>query len=325
MRKCFSGWSGVARRSSIWLPLVAAIVTTGCAHRSLERLVQEREFIGLLPSIPGERTHFAYAELSEVDEERQLSVRLLAPDGSRQPVVYAHEEEAMATAQRVQEGIALGEVLPSYLSVGLPPPAPPSLPARLGPPLDGLELRLEPVGDRRYPDTWALRLYQEGNYVELRRIFAPRGTELRVVALTPDAAAISLRSESRAGRIADLQAVDLLAGGRALYVHLARRHIDAGNLARAAALLWKAELLDAPEEGELWFEKARLYALRGESGERVASALARAIPFEPALYRMRARTEPAFARLKEESSFVDFIAPRPLPGRDRAIQISTQP
>src|SRR5690606_33661568 len=43
-------------------------------------------------------------------------------------------------------------------------------------------------------------------------------------------------------------------------------------------------------------------------------ALSRAIPHEPALYRMRARTDSAFARLKDDDGFVEVVAPRPLPG-----------
>lgn len=308
-----------------WLGLAALLLASGCAHRSDERLVVQRELIGILPSIPGERTHFAYAQLEEAGEEQRLSVRLLAPDGSRQPVVHALEEDASDAVQKVRAGATVAEVLPAYLGVGLPAPTPPELPHALGQPLEGMELRLEPVRDRRYPNTWALCLYHRGDFAELHRVFVPSGAELRLVALTPDAAALALRSESRDVRIHDLQAVDLLAGGRKLLVAQASRAIDAGALQHASALLLRAELLGAPEEGELWFEKARLYARRGEGAERVASALARAIPFEPALYRMRARTEPAFEALRGDTTFADFVAPRPLPGRDRAVQISTPP
>lgn len=318
-----SGLLGGSRARRI--ALVAILLATGCAHRSAERLVQQRELIGLLPSIPGERTHFAYAELVEEGEARRLSVRLLAPDGSRQAVVHALEEEAVLAARFTGGGGRLAEILPAYLGLGLPAPAPPALPHRLGPPLEGMELRLEAVDDPRYPHTEALRLYRRGDFVELHRVFVPPDAALRLAALTPDAAALSLRSETRAGRIVDLQAVDLLAGGRALLVEQARRAIDRGALEPAAALLVQAELLGAPEEGELWFEKARLRALRGAPAGRVTSALERALPFAPALYRMRARTEPAFERLAPEPSFVDVVAPRPLPGRDRAIRVPAAP
>lgn len=308
-----------------WFALgLAALLVVGCAHRTAPgtRIVQQRELIGHLPSIPGERTHFAYAELlQEEGEEARLSVRLLAPDGSRQTVVHALQEEAREAARALDEGASLAAILPAYLAVGILPAEPPSLPVALGPPLEGMALRLEPSGGRNR----ALRLYHQGAHVDLHLVALPPGAELRLVALTPDAAALALHSETRAGRIVDVRAVDLLAGGRRLLTEKARAALDAGQLERATSLLWQAELLGAPEEGELWFEKARLYALRGESEERVVSALSRALPFEPALYRMRARTEPAFQGLTEKPAFLEVVAPRPLPGRDRAIRVSNPP
>jgi len=303
---------------------LALLALAGCAHRTPPeaRIVHHRELVGMLPSIPGERTYFAYAELlRDEGEAPRLAVHLLAPDGSRQPVVHALEEEAHDAARAVDEGASLAAILPAYLAVGLLPTEPPALPHVLGPPLEGMELRLEPVGPRDV----ALRLVHGGHHVDLHVVAVPRGAELRLVALTSDAAALELRANSRAGRVVDVRAVDLLAGGRRLWTEMARAALDAGALDRADALLLRAELLGAPEEGELWFEKARLYAMRGESEERVVSALARALPFEPALYRMRARTEPAFRRLALRPAFLEAVAPRPLSGRDRVLRVSDRP
>jgi hypothetical protein len=301
---------------------LAATLGSACAHRAERAVVQHRELVGLLPPIPGERTHFAYAEL-QVDEEGEarLWVSLLAPDGSRQVVVHAMADEAASCAARLGEGATLAEALPPYMGVGLAPSPPPALPVTLGPPLEGMVLRLERLRDRRYPRTKVLLLESAEGSAELARFFVPEGAELELVSLTPDAAALAFRSRSPAGVVRDVRAVVLLGGARRLLVRRASRAIDERRLEQAAALLARAEILGAPEEGELWFEMARLHALSGAGTARVLQALSRAIPFEPALYRMRARTEPAFAKLKEDGGFLEAVAPRPIPGRDRAVQV----
>ena|GEM_PF-2539855 len=304
------------------LVFAAPVLLLACAHRAELGVLDHRELVGILPPIPGERTHFVYAEVREEEGEAPgLHVSLLAPDGSRQTIVLAMAEEAAESAARVREGAPLAEVLPSYMEVGIPPAPPPPLPAVLGPPLEGMVLRLEPLRSRQFAGTQVLVLESEGARIELLRFFVPEGGSLRLVALTPDAAAFELRSRTPAGIVQDVRAVDLLAGARRLFVEQARRALDGRRLDEAAAYLARAEVLGAPDEGEFWFETARLHALSGAGSARVLEALGRAIPFEPALYRMRARTDPAFAGLKEDSDFVEVVAPRPLPGREPAVRV----
>lgn len=300
--------------------LLLLALLLSCAHVGGEEVIHVREIVGYLPPTPGERTFFAYAELEiRGDGPPSLSVILLSPEGSRQPVVRALAQEGEEVAALVLSGKPLAEVLPPYMEVGLQPEKLRSpLPISLGPPLEGMTLSLQPAKDPRLGPSWLLALSSEGRSRELARLFLAQGGEIALVARTPDAAALQFTSRSKAGRISDVVAVDLLAGGRALLVDAAREAIHRGALDAAAVLLSRAEVLDAPEEGELWFEKARLRALRGESSSRVLRALSRAVPFEPALYRMRARTDEAFRQLTEDSGFVELVAPRALPGSNRA-------
>lgn len=308
------------------LPLVAAVLAgAACAHRAEHAVLHHRELVGVLPPIPGERTHFAYAEVREEDDAApRLHVSLLAPDGSRQTVVHALGEDASACAARVRAGESLAEILPAYMELGLKSAPPPELPVTLGPPLEGMVLRLEPLRSRRFPQTHLLLLESEGARAEIQRFFVPEGGSLRLAALLPDAAAVELRSRTPAGIVQDVRAVDLLAGARRLFVAQARRALDAGHLEEAAVFLARAEILGAPDEGEFWFETARLRALSGAAPVRVLEALSRAIPHEPALYRMRARTDSAFARLKDDDGFVEVVAPRPLPGRPPTVHVVSE-
>lgn len=300
--------------------LLLALFAAACTHRPTTEVIQFRQLVGRIPSIPGERTYFAYVELTAGEEaEPRLSVFLLGPDGSRLPVVHASTEEAEAVLEQVREGEPLVGQLPAYLPVGLPPSPPLAYPAtfRLAAPLEDMLLSLAPFRDPVAGPLWRLTLSKGETQQELGRFFVPAAGTIEWVAMEPDAAAVQLTSRTEAGWISDVVPIDLLAGAGALLVTTAREAIARGDLGAASASLSRAETLDAEDRGDLWYEKARVRALSARPAAEVVDALRKAIPFEPSLYRMRARTDEAFSRLGGDASFREVVAPRVLPGSNR--------
>lgn len=301
--------------------VAALLATTACAHKPVGEIVHLRELVGRIPSIPGERTHFAYAELwAEGEAPPRLSVVLLGPDGSRFPVVHASTEEAEEVLELVLGGEPLADRVPAYLPVGLPPASPLAHPStfHLAAPLEGMRLSLAPARDPAYGAIWRLTLSADGTHQEVGRFFVPPGGTIAWVAVEPDAAALQVSSRTEAGWISDVFPIDLLAGARALLVGQARAALDRGDLGAAAASLARAEVLGSGDDGDLWYEKARVRALERRPVGQVVEALRRAIPSEPALYRMRARTDEVFAPFRGDPAFQEAVAPRTLPGTRRA-------
>lgn len=300
--------------------VLLTLFAAGCAHRPAAEVIQLRQLVGRIPSIPGERTHFAYVELTAGEgAEPRLSVFLLGPDGSRFPVVHASQEEAETVLAQVRDGEPLAERLPSYLPVGMPPTSPLAHPStfRLAAPLEDMRLSLAPFRDPAAGELWRMTLALGGTHQELGRFFVPAAGSIEWVAMEPDAAAVQVTSRTEAGWISDVIPVDLLAGASALLVTAARDEVARGDLGAAAASLARAETLGADDPGELWYEKARVRALSGRPAAEVVEALRRAIPSEPALYRMRARIDEAFRPLRRDASFQEAVAPRILPGSNR--------
>ncbi len=311
-------FSEALRGRSAAAALALSIAMMACAHGSPrvdEEILHVRALVGVFAGDEAGRSLLVVAECQKTDgDPATLTVSLVRPSGLRIRVWQAEASEAEETARALSEGVDLRERLraPAWE----PPPPRGSWP--LGGSLGGMHLLLERRREPRYGKAWVAVLRDEavGDETVLGR--TPAG-HVELIWLSSDLAVVATSSPGQAHgfHTADLIPLDLHAGAAELLTTRARYQIDAGRLAEAAGALDRAEAL-APEVAALWFERARLLAATEGSPTRLLDALDRAIRHDPTLYRMKARTSPAFLPLRRDPAFLALTHPRALPGSNRA-------
>lgn len=117
-------------------------------------------------------------------------------------------------------------------------------------------------------------------------------------------------------RTRDVQVLDLRRARGRLWKVAAAEALDAGDLATAQQALTEGFALLGPDPALLWL-RARWLAGSGGPSDEILADLGRAIEHDPPLYRMKARTEPAFGFLGDDPRFRTLVAPRPLQGGPR--------
>jgi tetratricopeptide (TPR) repeat protein len=297
--------------------LLATLVATACAGRELrpdERVVHVRQLV----AVSTDGAAVAVLEVADTDGTPARATLSRWATDRRELLATAPAEAARAAAALAARGrppadaweggirAALGDgwVAPGPVADG-PPWHPPELPGTI------LERRQE--NDPRYGPTVRLVLVDEaGREDEVARFPGrePPAVELRFPGGNRAVAAV--RPPPAPGAVvADVALLDLGPPAGRLLAARADRLAAAGDPTAARACLDRARAL-APGEPSIPFRAAALAAAGGDRDGALA-ALARAIALDPSPYRMRARTDPAFAALRGDPAFEALVRPRPLP------------
>lgn len=275
--------------------LALLFLLVGCAHRleAADHPLHQRVAIE-----SGATVHIAEI----YDDGSSASLALVDLEG--QPTGPFSEERAAAIAAEVRQGIPLEVALAEHL------------PGAAGACTDEAPVNLATSErpDPRYGRRQVVEFVGEGQRIPL--LLLPSGARVELCVPRSDTALVSWEVGSKPTRTRDVQLLDLREAEAKLWQRVARLALEANDRGRAEEALELGRAL-APTDPALAYLEARLLAVSGGKVESSLAALERAVRADPPLYRMKARTEPAFDSLREVPAFRELVAPRRLEGTDR--------
>lgn len=300
------------------LPFLLPILFVGCAGRSLapdERVIHVRELLAVAPC--GDT--IAVLEVIRAEGAPPRATLSLWSDNAREVLVSEEGAGAMAAATLAEAGRPPSGALDRRFGAALrelswldPGPAT-SGPTWKPPELWGAVLVWSVETDPRYGPVAHLVLRDlSGRGEEVARYPGREPPEIELRFLPGNRVVASIRPPVTPGAtVADVDFVKLGPAAGRLLAREAERLATAGDGAAARERLRRAREL-APAEPWVAYREAALAAVEGDRDDALA-ALTRAIAGEPSYYRMLARTDPVFAKLRGDPSFDELVRPRPLP------------